>query len=74
MCCHSRDKVGPGYVLLAGGSAGIVNWLACIAQDTVKSKYQTAPAGKYSGLTEVFREIVSELVIDLQLMLVNNVI
>ena len=58
VCVYSRDKVSPGYVLLAGGCAGIMNWLGCIAQDTVKSKYQTAPAGKYSGLGEVFREIV----------------
>lgn len=57
----SRDKVGPGYVLLAGGTAGIMNWLSCIAQDTVKSRYQTAPAGKYTGLTQVFTEIVSSI-------------
>ena len=57
----SRDRVGPGYVLLAGGTAGIMNWLSCIAQDTVKSRYQTAPAGKYTGLTQVFMEIVSSI-------------
>ena len=55
----SRSQVSPAYVLLAGGTAGIVNWLSCIAQDTVKSRYQTAPSGKYSGLAQVFTEIVS---------------
>ena len=56
----SRDKVSPGYVLLAGGTAGIANWLSCIAQDTVKSRYQTAPSGKYSGLGQVLMEIVCQ--------------
>ena len=58
----SRDRVGPGYVLLAGGTAGIMNWISCIAQDTIKSRYQTAPAGKYTGLTQVFMEIVSSII------------
>lgn len=57
----SRDQVGAGYVLLAGGTAGITNWTSCIAQDTVKSRFQTAPSGKYSGLSQVFMEIVSPL-------------
>jgi len=28
-------------VLFAGGMAGVFNWLTCIPQDTVKSRYQT---------------------------------
>ena len=69
----SRDRVGPGYVLLAGGTAGIMNWISCIAQDTVKSRYQTAPAGKYAGLTQVFMEIVSSI-IAVSTIILNNVI
>jgi len=45
--------------LTAGGMAGIFNWLACLPIDTLKSKYQTAPDGKYPhGIRSVFREIM----------------
>ncbi len=54
-----------------------MNWLSCIAQDTVKSRYQTAPAGKYTGLTQVFMEIVSLILATstiLNLSLIVNII
>ena len=47
--------------LFAGGCAGITNWLGCIPVDTMKSRYQTAPEGKYpNGVRDVFREIVTK--------------
>jgi len=36
----SHHDLSPLRVLLAGGTAGIFNWLSCIAQDTLKSRYQ----------------------------------
>eukprot|EP01091_Cochliopodium_minus_P016062 TRINITY_DN58_c1_g1_i1.p1 TRINITY_DN58_c1_g1~~TRINITY_DN58_c1_g1_i1.p1 ORF type:complete len:299 (-),score=66.53 TRINITY_DN58_c1_g1_i1:39-935(-) len=45
--------------LFAGGCAGVTNWLGCIPIDTLKSKYQTAPDGKYpNGIRDVFRDVV----------------
>lgn len=34
--------------------------MIAIAPDTVKSRLQTAPEGKYSGMVDVFRSIVRE--------------
>jgi solute carrier family 25 carnitine/acylcarnitine transporter 20/29 len=38
-----------GRTVLAGGTAGICNWLVAIPADVVKSRLQTAPDGVYSG-------------------------
>lgn len=62
--CHvlfsffSRGELSPGRILLAGGCAGIVNWIAAIAPDTLKSRLQTSPPGKYSGIRQVFVDMV----------------
>jgi len=57
-----KDKsVGPGplSILFAGGCAGIANWLVALPIDTLKSKLQVAPAGKYpNGIRSVFPELV----------------
>lgn len=53
-----RDEMSPGRILLAGGSAGVMNWVVAIAPDTLKSRLQTAPPGKYSGIIDVFRDMV----------------
>jgi len=59
-----RKNAGdPGVVgtLCAGGFAGIMNWLGCIPIDTMKSKLQTAPEGKYkNGIRGVFTETMRE--------------
>ena len=45
--------------LFAGGSAGILNWVAALPLDTLKSKLQIAPEGKYQhGIRSVFREVM----------------
>lgn len=44
--------------MLAGGSAGIMNWVVAIPPDVLKSRYQIAPDGKYNGVRDVFKEIV----------------
>ena len=46
--------------LFAGGMAGIFNWAIAIPQDVLKSRYQTAPEGKYSGIRDVFRQLMKE--------------
>ena len=56
---QSRNQLSLWTVMFAGGSAGVSSWLGSIVQDTLKSRFQTAPPGKYSGLRDVFTEIVS---------------
>jgi len=51
---QSRADLSPARILLAGGSAGILNWMVAIGPDTLKSRYQTAPAGTYTGVKDVF--------------------
>eukprot|EP01088_Endostelium_zonatum_P006548 TRINITY_DN18687_c0_g1_i1.p1 TRINITY_DN18687_c0_g1~~TRINITY_DN18687_c0_g1_i1.p1 ORF type:complete len:325 (+),score=55.36 TRINITY_DN18687_c0_g1_i1:34-975(+) len=57
----SATDAGLVGTLFAGGMAGIANWLGCIPIDTMKSKLQTAPEGKYPrGIRSVFAEIIRE--------------
>eukprot|EP01108_Squamamoeba_japonica_P003127 TRINITY_DN2583_c0_g1_i1.p2 TRINITY_DN2583_c0_g1~~TRINITY_DN2583_c0_g1_i1.p2 ORF type:complete len:220 (+),score=108.48 TRINITY_DN2583_c0_g1_i1:294-953(+) len=43
----------------AGGFAGILNWVAALPIDTLKSKLQVAPEGTYKhGIRSVFREVM----------------
>eukprot|EP01100_Stratorugosa_tubuloviscum_P012311 TRINITY_DN57_c1_g2_i1.p1 TRINITY_DN57_c1_g2~~TRINITY_DN57_c1_g2_i1.p1 ORF type:complete len:300 (+),score=152.69 TRINITY_DN57_c1_g2_i1:45-944(+) len=46
-------------VLFAGGMAGICNWLIALPADVLKSRYQTAPEGTYTGLGDVFRKTIA---------------
>jgi hypothetical protein len=48
-----RRKISVGGTVLAGGMAGICNWLVAIPADVVKSRLQTAPEGVYSGMTGI---------------------
>ncbi|ELK25004.1 Mitochondrial carnitine/acylcarnitine carrier protein [Myotis davidii] len=46
-------------ILAAGGVAGIFNWVVAIPPDVLKSRFQTAPPGKYpNGFRDVLRELV----------------
>jgi solute carrier family 25 carnitine/acylcarnitine transporter 20/29 len=47
-------------VVAAGGLAGMACWTVGIPFDVVKSRYQTAPEGKYSGIAEVYRALIKE--------------
>lgn len=54
---RSDDLSGP-ELMAAGGIAGIVSCLYWVAPDTLKTRVQTAPAGKYpNGMRSVIREI-----------------
>lgn len=46
-------------ILFAGGMAGIANWLVAVPPDVVKSRFQNAPKGKYSGGGAVLRELIA---------------
>jgi len=52
------NKLSIGSILVAGGIAGCLNWGAAIMPDVLKSRYQTAPAGKYSGVRDVFVDVM----------------
>jgi len=54
----SRADMSPWRILVAGGSAGILNWIVAIGPDTLKSRFQTAPAGTYTGVRDVFTQMV----------------
>ena len=49
-CALCRSQIGVGRTLLAGGTAGVCNWLVAIPADVVKSRLQSAPEGTYSGI------------------------
>lgn len=51
----SRGLIG---TILAGGSAGVANWLIGMPADVLKSRLQTAPAGTYTGIRDVFAELM----------------
>jgi solute carrier family 25 carnitine/acylcarnitine transporter 20/29 len=55
-----EGKKGPSVLgtLMAGGFAGMANWVPAIPVDTLKSRLQTAPEGKYpNGIRSVAAEI-----------------
>jgi len=47
-------------ILCAGGFAGMANWLPALPVDTLKSRLQTAPEGKYTGVRQVAAEIFAK--------------
>eukprot|EP00282_Hemiselmis_andersenii_P014569 CAMPEP_0114148932 /NCGR_PEP_ID=MMETSP0043_2-20121206/21889_1 /TAXON_ID=464988 /ORGANISM="Hemiselmis andersenii, Strain CCMP644" /LENGTH=345 /DNA_ID=CAMNT_0001243541 /DNA_START=45 /DNA_END=1078 /DNA_ORIENTATION=- len=57
-----KGEKGPNTLMtfMAGGFAGMANWAAMLPIDTVKSRFQTAPEGKYSGVVAVGREILAK--------------
>eukprot|EP00518_Triparma_eleuthera_P015961 CAMPEP_0197571090 /NCGR_PEP_ID=MMETSP1320-20131121/41777_1 /TAXON_ID=91990 /ORGANISM="Bolidomonas sp., Strain RCC2347" /LENGTH=278 /DNA_ID=CAMNT_0043133573 /DNA_START=601 /DNA_END=1437 /DNA_ORIENTATION=- len=54
------EDLDPAAVLFAGGCGGVANWCVSIPPDVVKSRYQTAPDGKYRGLADVARTLMRE--------------
>jgi solute carrier family 25 carnitine/acylcarnitine transporter 20/29 len=38
--------------------AGVFNWMVALPVDVAKSRFQTAPEGKYSGLLDVYKELI----------------
>lgn len=47
--------------IVAGGCAGIANWLVGMPADVLKSRLQTAPEGTYpNGMKDVFRQLMAQ--------------
>jgi len=54
-------SLGVLRTLVAGGLAGMANWVPAIPVDTLKSRLQIAPEGKYpNGIRSVAREVFTE--------------
>lgn len=47
-------------IVTAGGLAGMACWTVGIPFDVIKSRYQTAPEGKYSGIVDVYKALIKE--------------
>mmetsp|Transcript_43038 Transcript_43038/g.136002 ORF Transcript_43038/g.136002 Transcript_43038/m.136002 type:complete len:275 (-) Transcript_43038:1479-2303(-) len=56
---EGKKQPGVFATFCAGGFAGMANWMAMLPIDTVKSRYQVAETGKYSGVTAVARDIMA---------------
>ena len=44
-----RKNLSTKSVLFCGGMAGVANWLVSVPPDTIKSRFQSAPPGRYPG-------------------------
>lgn len=53
-------QLSPLAVMGAGGIAGIACWVVSIPPDVLKSRFQTAPPGQYSGILDVYRHLMKE--------------
>ena len=56
----NRGQLSPVAVLTAGGLAGMACWTVGIPADVIKSRYQTAPEGKYNGIVDVYKALIKE--------------
>jgi solute carrier family 25 carnitine/acylcarnitine transporter 20/29 len=55
---EGKETASLPATFLAGGLAGVANWIVAIPFDVVKSRYQTAPPGMYNSLWHVLRELL----------------
>ncbi|KAI8322182.1 mitochondrial carrier, partial [Martensiomyces pterosporus] len=53
-----QGSISPLAIVTAGGLAGMANWAVAIPPDVLKSRLQTAPEGKYTGVRQVFVEMM----------------
>jgi solute carrier family 25 carnitine/acylcarnitine transporter 20/29 len=51
------NEFSVGSTMIAGGLAGMANWVVAIPMDVVKSRLQAAPLGKYTGAIDVLRQL-----------------
>ena len=57
---EGREKASIFGTLLAGGCSGVANWIIAIPMDTIKSRLQTAPSGKYNGFLDVLQTLLKQ--------------
>lgn len=55
---EDSSKLSPLAVMTAGGFAGMACWGVSIPPDVLKSRFQTAPEGKYNGIFDVYTTLV----------------
>ncbi|EDO47806.1 predicted protein [Nematostella vectensis] len=55
---HLTRHIGPGGVLVSGAIAGMAYWTAGLPADVLKTRYQTAPPGRYGRVLDVLRTLV----------------
>lgn len=57
----SAGKIGILATIVAGGLAGIGNWVVGMPADVLKSRLQTAPEGTYpNGIRDVFKQLMEK--------------
>ncbi|XP_066436568.1 mitochondrial carnitine/acylcarnitine carrier protein-like isoform X2 [Eleutherodactylus coqui] len=56
----SVSDLSAARILLAGGVAGMCNWVVAIPMDVLKSRFQTASESRYRGALDVFREVLRD--------------
>merc|ERR550519_2104777 len=53
-----RSNLSVANTIVAGGTAGICNWLVAIPQDVIKSRLQTAAEGAYTSTGDILRQLL----------------
>jgi len=53
-----RSDLGVGRTLLAGGLAGVCNWIVALPPDVLKSRLQSATDGQFKGVGDVFTHLM----------------
>ena len=57
---HDPSQLSPVAVLTAGGLAGVACWTVSIPMDVLKSRWQSAPDGMYTGTRNVAERLLRE--------------
>mmetsp|Transcript_10955 Transcript_10955/g.22439 ORF Transcript_10955/g.22439 Transcript_10955/m.22439 type:complete len:204 (+) Transcript_10955:608-1219(+) len=57
---NDMSQLSPIAVLTAGGFAGMACWTVAIPADVLKSRFQSAPEGTYTGLLDVYTKLMKE--------------
>ena len=57
---EDTSRLSPLAVMTAGGFAGMACWGTSIMPDNLKSRFQTAPEGKFRGAADVYKAVVKE--------------
>ncbi|RHY82000.1 hypothetical protein DYB37_005845, partial [Aphanomyces astaci] len=60
---QSPDELNAFRTFIAGGMAGVINWVVAIPPDVIKSRIQAAPEGTYasgfSGIADAYKKLVA---------------
>lgn len=57
---NNPGSLSPIRTVFAGGMAGIFNWMVALPIDVGKSRFQTAPEGRYKNLASVYKELIQK--------------